>query len=117
VSQRKPKPPDLPPGGTRSFTVKVCCSDRGQHARIVLHHLQDVRSWELDESVMWIEDGRNGAPAARSEDGVLHFSIRCPRCLRNPQLREESLLRILDALAARDTGEGHATLDISLLPC
>jgi hypothetical protein len=118
MSRRKPKPPPLPPGGRRSFTVKVACTDRGQHQRIVLHHLQDVRSWDLGEDKVMVAGGRNESPLTTwTGDGARHYRFRCTRCARDVQLREENLLRIFDALAGPDISQGHPTLDISLLPC
>lgn len=62
VSRRRPKPPELPPRHSRRLAVKVVCSDRGQHGRIVLHHLHDTRDVLLDEDVMW--PGRKAVRAA-----------------------------------------------------
>jgi hypothetical protein len=52
----------LPPRHSRRLAVKVVCSDRGQHGRIVLHHLHDTRDVLLDEDVMW--PGRKAVRAA-----------------------------------------------------
>jgi hypothetical protein len=117
VSRRQPSPPEKATTARRFFSVKVCCSDRGQHARVVLHHLHDVRSFGIGlPPVTPIGGARNGVPLSPygAEDGCLRYRFRCPRCQRDVQLREEKLLAIVSALSAND---GHPVLDISLLPC
>jgi hypothetical protein len=106
----------VPPSAGISFPVKVCCTDRGQHARIVLHRLFDLRSTEMGlQPVVPIGGDRNGIPLSLyAEDGILRYQFRCRRCRRDVQLREESLLAIVSALS---TNDGHPVLDISLLPC
>jgi hypothetical protein len=118
VSRRRPKPPPLARGETRSFTIKIACTDRGQHPRIVLRHIADYRGHGMDFGETLVLDGRNGSPVSSwREDGTVRYAFRCPRCKRNPQLREESLFKVIDALAELSTGNAHPTLDISLLPC
>ena len=121
MSQRRPALPELPsPAYSRNQAIKVVCSDRSQHARIVLHHLHDTRRLALHPAVIWPEGKRNGPPvtSTQSEDGTQNFRFRCPRCRRDVQLRPENMFRIFDALASRaDNDEAHPVLDISLLAC
>lgn len=105
----------VPPSAGVPFPVKVCCTDRGQHARIVLHRLFDLRSTEMGlQPVVPIGGDRNGIPLSPygAEDGVLRYRFRCSRCRRDVQLREEQLLAIINVLS---TSGGHPVLDISLL--
>jgi hypothetical protein len=122
LSQRKLKPPDLPDSRyRRNFTVKIVCSDRGQHPRGVLHHVLDTRGeTDATERVIWPKGQKNGAPITswNPEAPDESFRFRCPRCRRDVQLRQDSLFKILDALALMDdASSGHPVLDISLLPC
>jgi hypothetical protein len=115
VSRRRPGR-QVPPSVIVPFPVKIVCSDRGQHARIVLYRMGDTRSFGIGLlPVPPIGGGRNGLPLAPyMEDGVPRYRIRCPRCRRDLQLCEEKLLAVIDALGPSD---GHPVLDIALLPC
>jgi len=119
LSQRRAKLPDLPDGRPRQYTVKLICTDRGQHDRVVLFHLMDTRG-DADEGsvVTWPEGPRDRAPltswSPEAENEGFHF--RCGRCGRNPELRQETLSRLLDGLAALDADRAHPVVDISLLP-
>jgi hypothetical protein len=115
VSRRRPGR-QVPPSVNVPFPVKIVCSDRGQHGRIVLHRLTDVRSFGMGlQPVVPIGGDRNGIPLSPyAEDGLLRYRFRCPRCRRDAQLREKTLLAIVSALSTTD---GHPVLDISLLPC
>ena len=115
MSNRRPPPPPLAHGATRSFTLKVVCADRGQHPRIVLHHLADMRGDDYPQAFMALE-GRNELRVAVAEDGAVLYKFRCTRCLKTPHpLREEILTRIYDELSAA-AGEHQPVLDIAALP-
>ena len=125
MSRRRPKlgPPSLPEmiAGPRRYTTKVVCSDRGQHPQGVLYHLRDERDVRVfTERAVWPEGQKNGVPITvwNPETGNQSFRFRCPRCRRDVQLRQDTLLRIIDALAERaDSASEHPVIDISLLPC
>jgi len=115
MSRRKEPPPPLAPGATRSFTFKIVCSDRGQHPRIVLHHIADMRSHDYPHGFMALE-GRNELRVATAEDGTVFYKFRCPRCLKTPvPVAEPALARIYDEMSAA-AGEHHPVLDIAALP-
>jgi hypothetical protein len=135
MSQRRPKlpvRPGEPPADLRAamrevladppeYTVKFVCTDRGQHARVVLHHLKDTRGdTGASERVMWPEGQKNRAPLTSwcPEAGPEGFRFRCGRCGTNVEMRQETLFRLLDGLAALppDPGHAHRVVDISLLP-
>jgi hypothetical protein len=115
VSRRRPGR-QVPPSAGIPFPVKVVCTDRGQHARIVLHQLHDLRGSGIGlQPVVPAGGGRNGIPLSfHADDGVLRYRFGCPRCGRDVQLREASLLAAVGVLGA---SHGHPVLDISLLPC
>ncbi len=113
MSRRKPAPPTLQPGGSRTFTTKVICSDRGQHSPpVVLHHIYDARGLDLGHAVADV-GGRNAAPLSPwREDGTVHYRFCCPRCGRDVPMREETLLRILESFS-EIAQTRHPVLDIS----
>ncbi len=114
MSRRRPRR-QVPPSTGIPLPITVACSDRGQHARIVLHRLADVRCFGIGlVPAAPIGGGRNGLPLGTyTEDGIFRYEFHCPRCRRDVQLREASLLAAVSALRA---GDGHPVLDISLLP-
>ena len=117
MSRRNAPPPPLAPGATRSFTFKIVCSDRGQHPKIVLHHIADYPGRSMDFGELLVLEGRNGSPVSPwREDGNVRYAFHCPRCKRNPRLREEHLFEVIDAFTGLRNGNGHPALDISLLP-
>jgi hypothetical protein len=124
MSQRRPKLPVRPGGPPPEYTVKFACTDRGQHERVVLAHLKDTRGEAgAGERATWPEGQKNRAPLTSwhqeaGPQGPQGFRFRCGRCGRNVELRQETLFRLLDGLAAQppDAGHGHPVVDISMLP-
>ena len=117
MSQRRPRLPELPDGEPRQYTVKLVCTNRGRHPRVVLFHLMDTRGdLGAGNVVMWAEGQRNRVPLTswHPENGAQSFHFHCRRCGRNPPLRQETLFELLDGLAAQpDTGRAHPVVDIS----
>ena len=120
MSRRKPKPPPLSSGATRSYTLKVVCDDKrlddtaGQHPGIVLHHLADMRGHDYPQAFRALE-GRNELRTA-VKDGTVMYKFRCPRCLRTPKPVPEPVLARIYAELSAAAGERHPLLDISALP-
>jgi hypothetical protein len=108
-----PEPPE--------YTVKFACTDRGQHARVVVAHLKDTRGETGAGNRAVLPEGqKNRAPLTswNPETGPESFRFSCRRCGRNAEMRQETLFRLLDGLAPQppDTGDAHPVVDISLLP-
>ncbi len=118
-------------------TVRVVCTDRGQHPRRRLADLIDHRQAPLVDEMghEWSGflrsgdrlAGRNktsgvddyGRPLMDMSIDVPHGNGRsfgCKTCGRNPQMSLETLGRIVDALASPDTPDVSVTVDISALP-
>lgn len=137
MSRRKLRPPELPgPEYFRNQSVRVICTDRGQHDPVLLFHLTDrqvftgladlgrphARNKPLGWSreVMWPEGSqgrRRDTPVAgwAPGDGGRTFRFDCPACPRDVRLREELLFRALDAVSGQRHGDEHPKLDISML--
>lgn len=125
MSQRRAKLPRAGPaeilaGAVRSYTIKVVCTDRGQHPAVVINHLRDTRGDpDLGNRVMW-QDGPLRKPPLTISDPQPgdegSFRFRCRRCGRDTQLRHAAILRIIGLLQAGQH-DGHPVLDVSLLPC
>ena len=113
MSRRKPQPPPLTSGATRSYTLKVVCgSDR--HPRTVLHHLADMRGYDYPHAFRALE-GRNKLRVRTAEDGAVLYCFRCSRCGGTPRpVPEETLARAYDELSAL-AGEHHPVLDITAI--
>lgn len=121
MSQRRPKLPSQPGKPPPEYTVKFVCTDRGQHARVVLRHLKDTRGETgAGNHVMWLDGPKSKAPLTswHPEAGDQGFTFHCGRCGRNPELRQETMFKLLDGLAAlpADPDNAHPIVDISLLP-
>lgn len=102
----------LPPGSPQSrLTDKVVCTDRGQHPRARV----TVSDALADGSAGWGQTpGWDVISDARPDALTLRFF--CRRCRRDVRLHEDKALAALEALR-QATGDDHAVLDISALPC
>ena len=121
MSQRRPKLAARPGGPSPEYTVKFTCTDRGQHERLVLAHVKDTRGETGASERVILPEGQGNWPPLTSwcpEAGPQGFRFHCRCCGRNVELRQETLFRLLDGLAAQlpDTGHAHPVVDISLLP-
>jgi hypothetical protein len=100
------------------FTVKVMCTDRGQHPEAAITNVADGRTTGGD-GVLWPSPVPQGQPAIphRAFAGRQEvFRFWCRRCGRDLRLRGPNLLAMIDALrSSGQDGAKRLTLDISLL--
>ena len=108
---RKPSPPDP---AVIELPGRIVCTDRGQHAeaRITSFAVQqepgEGRKVMLAETPLWDVAAESGGPT---------FRFRCRRCGRDTQLREKTLIAVIDALRQAGGDREHITVDVSVLPC
>ncbi|UQT55945.1 hypothetical protein M4V62_13005 [Streptomyces durmitorensis] len=82
------------------MTVKVVCTDRGQHARRLINYC------EPGVAHLGIPDAAQHN--VQRPDGGYTYRFVCTKCGRDAQLREENMLKVAQA--------GFETLDISRIP-
>lgn len=116
MSRRRPVPrtPSAVPGYR---SIRVVCTDRGQHPEVSFGALgvwPEGDGWHVDTNQLSF-DGDEYVDLAALDGhplpGRLHktYPLRCPRCKRNVPLKRETIERIGAALATNDTAE----LDLS----
>lgn len=131
---RRRKPPEPLPGPEYRHNppVRVVCTERGQHAEVVLYRLTDTRhhagGWHRQQEgipdVRWPQEAppgrppiRNGSPVGWTRsDGGRTYQFECHACPGDKRVTEEHLFRAVDGLARLRQDDRQAiTLDISLL--
>jgi hypothetical protein len=105
------------PGFADPVTVKVTCTDRGQHPEALLGNVADARTMGGD-GILWpspVPQGQMVIPhrAFAGKPAVCRF--HCRRCGRDVRLREPNLLAAIDVLRHAGGAGKRQTLDISLL--
>jgi hypothetical protein len=115
VSRPRRRPPPDP--AVIELPGRLECTDKGQHAaaRITSFAVKkepgEGGKIEFAETPLWdviAESGPAWGPT---------FRFRCRRCDRDVQLREETLITLIDGLREARGDRTHITVDISLLPC
>jgi hypothetical protein len=111
---RKPSPPDP---GLIELPGRVVCTDRGQHAEARITSFADEQEPGGGRKLAFAETPLWDVIADSGPDWGPTFRFRCRRCGRAPQLREETVLAVIDAFRQGGGGRKQIAIDISLLPC
>lgn len=95
------------------YFVFVICTDRGQHAPVLL----TTARGEMDGGRGMNHAWRYFAPPARdaapeSGQGRESYIFRCPQCDRTPQIKADRWWAAVEAVVLADLDE----LDVSLIP-
>lgn len=116
MSRRRELPP-VPEGYTRTFTVAVICTDRGQHPKAVIANLTEAASTGTDAAPVIWQQTEHDAPVTdwRPADGTRTFRFACPRCGRDVRLREPNVLAAIGVLREAAGGHARPVLDISAI--
>lgn len=127
MSRRKPELPELPSAAySHNQSVRIICTDRQQHAPVLLCHMTDTRHVRTKRDVMWRRETPEGAPLRSGSplaswtrtDGMPTYRFRCPGCPQDVRLREDKLFLVLGVLNGQRSGNDdtrHPVLDVSLL--
>jgi hypothetical protein len=95
------------------YFVRVVCTDRGQHGRVLLTTARRELNGEqgMSFALQYFAPPMRDAES-ESLTGRESYVFRCPRCTRTPQIKADRWWAAVEAVVLADLDE----LDISLLP-
>lgn len=113
---RRRKPPQMPPGYIRTFSIAVVCTGHDRHPRSAIADLSRAALPGGDPADMW-QHTKHGEPVTgwMHADGWRTFRFACGRCGRDVRLREPNVIAAVVTLREVGAAQSRPVLDISLL--